>query len=511
MIPAESGQSLPMLVVLAGDDDLRAHLSRLSALLAETVSRDFGERAVVFSPPGGTPAEIAAAARAEAGAEALGCLVVDLSRLDRAVASEATQRIGEAEMAGLAGRLVHVTRHKRSPVSPPGFSMLRVDLGVARERAGGGRRAPAGVVGSVQTAKRFASMGYDRLGGQAIEPSGEPYPEARVSPEWCRLHLDPDALEGGRDLSPAARASVSRWARAVTHRRVAVALGGSGSWGYAHVALMQRLEEHGVPIDLVAGSSSGSLMGAYYAVLGARGLEQVVERGSWFSRMLWMATISSAAIDVAVDLDLGSPQLDELDVIFLPVAANLSRARPEMITGSTVGAGVRASSSAPGLFGATLTRSGVYVDGAIADNVPVVLLERMGADLLVACNPLPPPPPVTDDNPSTRLGDFLGEINPFTRLQHLGTAFEVMFHRFGRSEPGERRISYDPPPHAFPLLQTFRFDRAREILAMVKGEPEFQATVRRVVSAWKALSAPRARPVTPARRASETSDSSSSG
>ena len=39
--------------------------------------------------------------------------------------------------------------------------------------------------------------------------------------------------------------------RAVTWRRVGVALGGSGAWGYAHVALMRQLEAHGVPIDLL--------------------------------------------------------------------------------------------------------------------------------------------------------------------------------------------------------------------------------------------------------------------
>jgi hypothetical protein len=68
-----------------------------------------------------------------------------------------------------------------------------------------------------------------------------------------------------------------------------------------------------------------------------------------------------------------------------------------------------------------------------------------------------------------------------------------MFHRFGRSEPSDTRIAYDPPAHAFPLLHTFRFDRAREIMDAVKREPGFVDVLDRSVEAWKRLARPRHR------------------
>jgi len=52
----------------------------------------------------------------------------------------------------------------------------------------------------------------------------------------------------------------------------------AGAWGFTHVALVRRLHERGVPIDLIAGSSMGSMVGAYYCAMGLRGLDLLVER-----------------------------------------------------------------------------------------------------------------------------------------------------------------------------------------------------------------------------------------
>src|SRR5262249_55335990 len=156
----------------------------------------------------------------------------------------------------------------------------------------------------------------ERLGGDAIEPTGEPYPDARVVPERCRVRLDLPAIAAlstlearaparrPLDLLPeAARQSFARWARAVTWRRVGVGLGGSGAWGCAPVALMKQLEERGVPIDLVGGSSSGSLMGAFYSVLGRAGLDLAVERGARLEKLAWLSVVTSTVIDLGADAD----------------------------------------------------------------------------------------------------------------------------------------------------------------------------------------------------------------
>ncbi|MFT3772821.1 MAG: patatin-like phospholipase family protein [Minicystis sp.] len=382
---------------------------------------------------------------------------------------------------------------------PPPWSILRTRILPPHppEHMPPAPLSPEGVRAHLAAARRLAGRMVDRLGGSAVEPSGEPYPGERVVPERCRVRLDLDALARLDEpllarLPGATRSSFARWARALTWRRVGVALGGSGAWGYAHVALLQELEDRGIPIDLIGGSSSGALMGAYYSVLGRSGLDLAVERGPRFERLALVSTITSTVIDLGVEADLGEALLEDLEILLLPVATNLSHARAEVITKSTVASAVRASASAPGVFASTITRAGLYVDGAVTDNVPVVLVERMGADLLVACNPLPPPPSVRVRTPTTPLSDFLAELNPINRLRDLLVSFELMFHDFGDCEAAETRIVYEPPPEAGPLFRTFNYGKSRELVDEVKREDSFRATLQRSADAWAKLAGPRA-------------------
>lgn len=354
-----------------------------------------------------------------------------------------------------------------------------------------------GLRARVGAARRMFESLVERLGGAAIEPAGEPYPAARVVPERVRVHLDLAAVARQAEpnvalLPQASRQALSRWGRALTWRRVGVALGGSGAWGYAHVALLQELEDRGVPIDIIGGSSSGAIMGAYYAVLGRPGLDLAIERGPRFERLALASIITSTVIDLGGEADLGGALLEDLEILLLPVATNLSYARAEVITKSTVASAMRASASAPGVFASTITRAGLYVDGAVSDNVPVVLVERMGADLLIACNPLPPPPNVRVRLPTTPLSDFLAELNPINRVRDLIVSFSLMFHDFGDCEEADTRVVYEPPPDASALFATFNYGSARALVDKVKQEPAFRLTVQRCADAWARLGGPRA-------------------
>jgi predicted acylesterase/phospholipase RssA len=402
-------------------------------------------------------------------------------------------------------RLVVLARGDVAPPPVPGpWSVLVTYLldPIHEKAAPPSLRAPRGrVLDRLDAAQRLGRRLRERLGGDAIEPKGEPYPPARLVPEVCRVRLDLRAiaaasrsLRAPRDLgrlTDPERRSLARWARALTWRRVGVALGGSGAWGYAHVALMRQLEARGVPIDIVGGSSSGALMGAFYAVLGREGLDRAIALGPQLERVAWLSMISSTVIDLGADAELGGVTLEDLEVLFLPVATNLSRGRAEVITRSTVASAVRASASAPGVFASTITRSGTYVDGAIVDNVPVVLVERMGADLLVACNPLPPPTATSAHAHDSPLADFLAELNPVNRLRDLRVSFEMMIQHFGECEPAETRVVYEPPPDESALFGTFHFGRAASLIDAVEREPRFRETVDKSAAAWARLAAQR--------------------
>jgi predicted acylesterase/phospholipase RssA len=549
--PAEATRTHPALVLLQAEDGLPVPLGTAAVLLAQALAAGHGDAVLVLrlgepiaadwapssvaGPPSLSPStsiaggqslpprywtdeegadriEVPVPADPRDAAEALqdrlkplfaryAYVFLDASARGPAFARGLAEELGKVDLGAAVRRLVllhHGDGAHVQPPAPPGWSVLatRVLDPPGEDEAPPASMRPPGLRGQIHAGRRLATRLRERLGGEAIEPQGEPYPPARAVPEQCRVRLDLGALAVIRApllrrLPAEARASFARWGRAITWRRVGVALGGSGAWGYAHVALMQQLEARGIPIDIVGGSSSGSLMGAYYAVLGRDGLDLAIARGKAFGRLVWLSTLTSTVIDLTVDADLGGTLLEDLEVMLLPVATNLSRSRAEVITRSTVASAVRASASAPGFFAATITRSGLYVDGAITDNVPVLLVERMGADLLVACNPLPPPPKVEVRASKSALGDFLAELNPLRRLLDLKVSFELMLHDFGDCEAADNRIVYDPPPDAGTLFRTFAFGRAHELVAAVEREERFQETIRRCAEAWEKLSAPR--------------------
>jgi predicted acylesterase/phospholipase RssA len=526
--PAAPEKSYPALVVLEEQRGLSAPLGEITSLLAQAIVADFGDDVIIVHIVDAEPTsrrdpvirgsrgldEVWLNAPADL-AETFELVVSKLANLgDRYsyVFLDASlrppdftrflvARLSTSDLRDMVLRLVFLTKDHAAPHFSPGWSVLRTDLLACRSKDHFARkerhsRESWRLRDYINEARDVTSGLYARLGGAAIEPQGEAYPFARVKPDWCRVRLDLSALASGKirnlsDLPHDMREAFSRWGRALTRRRVGIALGGSGSWGYAHVALMQELGANRVPIDLIGGSSSGSLMGAYYAVLGQDGLELAIRRGERFSRMALMSTVSTTIIDVVTDADFGPVLLEDLDVVFLPVATNLSYARAEVITRSTVGSAVRASSSAPGFFASTITRAGLYVDGAITDNVPVVLVERMGADLLLAVNSLPPPTCVNVEMPTSPLQDFVAEFHPWNRIRDLAVSFSLMFHDFGECEDAETRIIYEPPPQLSPLFRTFEFHRAEEIVAHVKHEEQFQDMVRKSMEAWHKLSQPR--------------------
>lgn len=523
--PAKTSRPYPALILLDQQRGLGAPLGVLTRLLAQTLAEDFGDAVIVLHvldslpvgeivsdeiepdehradhislkvPPDAVEAFEMVRMRSRYLSESYAYIFLDLSRCKPHLSSVLLTRLAVSDLGLLARRLVFLTRDRAAPRPPSGWAVLRTD--VLDPRPDGDQRpAPEGLRGSLTRARHMAGEIKKRLGGDAIEPQGEPYPESRISPEWCRVRMDLPALRAKSDvvlgdLAPTQRESISRWGRAVTYRRVGVALGGGGSWGYAHVALMLALIERGIPIDLVGGSSSGTLMGAYFCALGKDGLELTMDRAERFAKMASWSFVTSTILDITVEEDLGTRLLEDLEIALLPVATNLTKARAEVITRSTIGSAVRASGSAPGLFAATITKSGLYVDGAVTDNVPVVLVERMGADLCIACNPLPPPLSVNLREPTTPLQDFLAEFNLLNRLRDIYVSFTLMLHDFGDCEPSETRVVYDPGGHASSLSLTSAFERGRAVVHAVERDPLFQETIRRAVEAWQRLARARA-------------------
>jgi NTE family protein/lysophospholipid hydrolase len=187
---------------------------------------------------------------------------------------------------------------------------------------------------------------------------------------------------------------VARLARMITGTGCGLVLGGGGARGIAHLGVIRALEEAGVPIDVVGGTS----MGAIIAGLCAHGMDHA-ERVARITavarngRRLITPTLPLIALSAGRYLDriltehLGSTPIEDLPLRFFCISANLNRAEKVIHERGSLWPAVRASLALPGIFPPVYSGGDLLIDGSAVDNVPVdVMRGRVGNGRIVAVN-----------------------------------------------------------------------------------------------------------------------------
>ena len=170
-------------------------------------------------------------------------------------------------------------------------------------------------------------------------------------PRTVRLAFDDLPRLSGvpwEELAPRDRASLSRCARAIVDRRVGLALGGGGVWGFAHVALLQHLARVDMPIDVISGVSFGSLAAAFYVTGGVPLLDRLLHNSLVFQGMLMASSLAPPLLELYLNSHLNQARLEFLETPFYPVALNLQTGEEWSPSRGTVAYGVRASELAGG-------------------------------------------------------------------------------------------------------------------------------------------------------------------
>jgi NTE family protein len=173
--------------------------------------------------------------------------------------------------------------------------------------------------------------------------------------------------------------------------RASLALGGGGARGYAHIGAIQVLEERGVEIVSVAGSSMGALVGALYA---AGKLDEYTEWTKSLTqvqvlRLLdWSLTepgmIRADKVFARMRDLLGPARIEDLGVPFTAVATDLFARKAVWFQEGPVETAVRASIAIPGVFTPLILNGRVLVDGGLMDPVPVAPTASSRADMTIA-------------------------------------------------------------------------------------------------------------------------------
>jgi len=283
------------------------------------------------------------------------------------------------------------------------------------------------------------------------------------------------------------RESFERWARAVTGRRVGLALGGGGAYGAAHVGLIERLHAEQVPIDLVSGSSMGAAVGTYLSVTGPEGLRERMARDiPWLMRVsLPLAPVSSVVVKWVMDYLLGAERLEQLALPMFPVATDADMGVEWDVREGTVGLGIRASGSLPPLFGPTHIRNRRLLDGGLVANVPVNVLRTEGADMIIASNPIRRVDPRTRKSAETLLDKALLGLEVRKRLEDSLRMLVMMGRVAGESQTDEPGLLVYRPKynHAW-LMGTSKF---AQIAREAAESPELNMVVLEARKRWRML------------------------
>ncbi|MFM7534072.1 MAG: patatin-like phospholipase family protein, partial [Rubrivivax sp.] len=178
--------------------------------------------------------------------------------------------------------------------------------------------------------------------------------------------------------------------------RIGLALGGGAARGFAHIGVIQVLEEAGVRPDLVVGTSAGSLVAALYAAgRGAAELAQLALTMDEGAITDWSfpgrGLIRGDALARFVREHTAGRTIEQMRLPLGIVATDLDSGEPILFQRGDTGLAVRASSAVPAVFQPVRIGSREYVDGGLVSPVPVRFARQMGAELVIAVDISTPP------------------------------------------------------------------------------------------------------------------------
>ncbi|MEK6698452.1 MAG: patatin-like phospholipase family protein [Nitrospirota bacterium] len=175
--------------------------------------------------------------------------------------------------------------------------------------------------------------------------------------------------------------------------KIALVLGGGAARGFAHVGVIRALEQERIPIDMVIGTSVGSLIGAIYAHdTNSFELEWTaftLEKENLFdyaliSAISGMGPVKGDKLEGFIKSKIPVANIENLKLPYAAVATDLNRGTRVVIDRGPIAKAVRASSAIPGVFQPVDHQGKLLVDGGVVDNIPISAAREKGADIVIA-------------------------------------------------------------------------------------------------------------------------------
>ncbi len=177
-------------------------------------------------------------------------------------------------------------------------------------------------------------------------------------------------------------------------KRIGIALGGGFARGFAHIGVLRVLEEYGIPIDYISGTSSGSIIAALYAATGStKNIQALSFRINLYTftalQLSSKGLTSSKSIENYIRKNIQEDDFKKMKIPIAIPATDLLSGKSYIFNKGSVAKAVRCSCSFPGIYIPVDIPPFCFVDGGIMNVLPIQPLIDMGAEIIIAVDVIP--------------------------------------------------------------------------------------------------------------------------
>lgn len=172
--------------------------------------------------------------------------------------------------------------------------------------------------------------------------------------------------------------------------KVALVLGGGSAKGFAHVGVIRVLEQEKIPIDMIIGTSVGSLIGSIYASnpdgFQLEWLAFKIEKNDILDFSIVyskMGPVQGAKLESFVEQNVKAKRIEDTRIPFFPIATDLNTGETVTLEKGSMAKAIHASCAIPGIFVPVTFDKRMLVDGGITDNVACDIARNKGADIII--------------------------------------------------------------------------------------------------------------------------------
>lgn len=289
-------------------------------------------------------------------------------------------------------------------------------------------------------------------------------------------------------------------------RKIGLVLEGGAALGLAHIGVLEWLEEHRIPVDYVAGTSMGGLVGGIYSTGNSpseiRGLVSKMDWDELLRGEIPYRDLSYRRKEDAEDypnrLEFGIREgikfpegfnsghqiglmldrialpysemksFDDLPIPFACVGTDLVSGKAHVFRDGSLANALRATMSIPGVFTPVRTGTSVFVDGGLLDNLPVDVAKTMGADLIIAVHlqtqPLEADQPLSSFGVLGRSISVVISDNELRSMENADILVSVPLQKYGSSDYEKSaeiiQLGYEAAANKAAILSSFSLDEA---------------------------------------------------